>query len=125
LFKAESITENKSDQEFITKLISVIEKYLHDENFDSEVLAKEVFLSGSQLARKLHSISGQGPGEFIRNYKLNRAAQMIIENKLSITQIAYEVGFGSPAQFTRAFQKHFNCLPSEFKGLNRSTDFSL
>lgn len=125
LFKAESITENKSDQEFITKLISVIEKYLHDENFDSEVLAKEVFLSRSRLTRKLHLIYGRGPGEFIRNYKLNRAAKMIIENKLSITQIAYEVGFGSPAQFTRAFQKHFNCLPSEFKGLNRSTDFSL
>lgn len=115
LVKAETITGDKSDQEFIAKLISVIEKYLHDENFDSEILAKEVFVSRSQLTRKLHSILGQGPGEFIRNYKLNRAAQMILENKLSITQVALEVGFGSPAQFTRAFQKHFNCLPSEFK----------
>jgi len=40
---------------------------------------------------------------------------MILENKLSITQIALEVGFSSPAQFTRAFQKHYNCSPSEFK----------
>ena len=39
---------------------------------------------------------------------------MILENRLSITQISYEVGFGSPAQFTRSFKKHFNCLPSDF-----------
>ncbi|MEJ2616460.1 MAG: helix-turn-helix transcriptional regulator, partial [Ignavibacteriaceae bacterium] len=67
-----------------------------------------------QLHRKLHAITGQGPGEFIRIYKLKRAAQKILEKKLSITQIAYDIGFNSPAQFTRAFQKHFNCLPSEF-----------
>ena len=115
LVKAETITGDKSDQEFIAKLISIIEKYLHDENFDSEILAKEIFMSKSKLVRKIHSVTGQGPGEFIRNYKLKRAAQMILENKLSITQVALEVGFGSPAQFTRAFQKHFNCLPSEFK----------
>ncbi|MGB5530335.1 MAG: helix-turn-helix transcriptional regulator, partial [Ignavibacteriaceae bacterium] len=66
------------------------------------------------LNRKLHAVTGQGPGEFIRIYKLKRAAQMILENRLSITQIAYEVGFGSPAQFTRSFKKYFNCLPSEF-----------
>jgi len=67
------------------------------------------------LNRKLQAVVSQGPGEFIRNYKLKRAAQMILEKRFSITQIALEVGFGSPAQFTRAFQKHYNCLPSEFK----------
>ena len=113
--KPETVSLNKPDQEFIQKVNDVIEKYLINENFNSDVLAKEMFVSRSQLNRKLHAITDQGPGEFIRNYKLKRAAQMILENKLSITQIAYEVGFGSPAQFTRAFQKHYNSLPSEFK----------
>lgn len=110
-------SNSTEENELIKKASSVIENHLGDENFNSEVLAKEVFMSRSQLTRKMQSVIGQGPGEFIRNYKLNRAAQMIIENKLSITQIALEVGFGSPSQFTRAFQKHFNCLPSEFKSL--------
>ena len=113
--RAESISNNASDNEFIQKIIDTIEKNLNNEKFNSDTLAKELFLSRSQLNRKLQAIANQGPGEFIRTIKLKRAAQMILENRLSITQIAYEVGFGSPAQFSRAFQKHFSCLPSEFK----------
>lgn len=111
----ELITTNTFDKEFLEKISKIIEAQLQNENFTSVNLAEELFISRSQLTRKLNAISGQGPGEFIRTYKLKRSAQMIIENKLSITQIALEVGFGSPAQFTRAFQKHFSCLPSEFK----------
>lgn len=112
---AESASYNKDEKELLEKVSSIIEKYLGDENFNSEMLAKEMFMSRSQLTRKMQSATGQGPGEFIRNYKLSRSAKLILEKKLSITQIALEVGFGSPAQFTRAFQKHFSCLPSEFK----------
>ncbi|MEJ2104458.1 MAG: response regulator, partial [Ignavibacteriaceae bacterium] len=112
--KAESVSSNVVDKEFVQKIINIIEKNLGDENFSSEALAEQLFVSRSQLNRKLQSVSGQGPGEFIRAFKLKRAAQLILENKLNITQIAYEVGFGSPAQFTRAFKKYFNCLPSDF-----------
>jgi signal transduction histidine kinase/ligand-binding sensor domain-containing protein/DNA-binding response OmpR family regulator len=122
---AESITTNSYDKDFVEKIVKIIETNLQNENFNSEHLAEQLYVSRSQLNRKLNAITGQGPGEFIRIYKLKHAAQMILESKLSITQIALEVGFGSPAQFTRAFQKHFNCLPSEFKDLNSSTDFSL
>jgi|WetSurMetagenome_2_1015567.scaffolds.fasta_scaffold01847_3 signal transduction histidine kinase/ligand-binding sensor domain-containing protein/DNA-binding response OmpR family regulator len=117
---AESITTNSFDKEFVEKIIKIIETHLQNENFTSESLSEELFVSRSQLNRKLNAITGQGPGEFIRIYKLKRAAQMILENKLSITQIALEVGFSSPAQFTRAFQKHFNCLPSEFHLTNQN-----
>lgn len=116
----ESITTNTFDKEFLEKINKIIEKHLQNENFTSDNLAEELFVSRSQLNRKLSAITGKGPGEFIRIFKLKRAAQMIIENKLSITQIALEVGFSSPAQFTRAFQKHFNCLPSEFNQTNKS-----
>jgi signal transduction histidine kinase/ligand-binding sensor domain-containing protein/DNA-binding response OmpR family regulator len=115
LLPAESISYNKEGKELIEKASAIVEKYLADENFNSEILAREMFMSRSQLTRKMQSAIAQGPGEFIRNYKLNSSAKLILDKKLSITQIALEVGFGSPAQFTRAFQKHFNCLPSEFK----------
>ncbi len=111
---AESVASNVVDKEFVQKIMDIIEKNLGNENFNSETLAELLFVSRSQLNRKLQGVTGQGPGEFIRGYKLKRAAQMILENRLSITQIAYEVGFGSPAQFTRSFKKYFNCLPSEF-----------
>jgi signal transduction histidine kinase/ligand-binding sensor domain-containing protein/DNA-binding response OmpR family regulator len=110
----ESVVSNSIDEEFMRTLMYTIEENLNNEDFNSEVLAQKLFVSRSQLHRKLQALTGQAPGEFIRIYKLKRAAQMIVENKLSITQIAYEVGFGSPAQFTRAFKKYFSCLPSEY-----------
>ena len=98
----------------LKKLLRLSKQICKMKTLRVEHLAEELFVSRSQLNRKLNAIVGHGPGEFIRVYKLKRSAQMILENKLSITQIALEVGFSSPAQFTRAFQKHFNCLPSEF-----------
>ncbi|MDP2365207.1 MAG: ATP-binding protein, partial [Ignavibacteria bacterium] len=110
-----SIVSNDIDKGFMDKVLDALENNLNNENFDTELLAKEIFISRRQLHRKLQAVTGQAPGEFIRIFKLKRAAQMLIENRFSVTQIALEVGFGSPAQFTRAFKKYFGCLPSEFK----------
>jgi signal transduction histidine kinase/DNA-binding response OmpR family regulator/streptogramin lyase len=109
-----SLTTSTIDNEFLQKVLTISEKNLNNEKFDTESLAQEMFVSRRQLHRKLQAITGQGPGEFIRTLRLKRAAQMLIEKKMSVTQIALEVGFESPAQFTRAFKKHFNILPSEF-----------
>lgn len=103
-----------ADDDFVKKTIDLVEKNLDKSNFGTEQLAKELFVSRTQLHRKMLEITGKAPGEFIRIIKFKHAAQLISEKRLSITQIAYEIGFSSPAQFTRAFSKHFNCLPSEY-----------
>ena len=98
--------------------MNVAEINLHNSEFDSESFAKKMFVSRSQFYRKMIAITGQGPGEFIRTYRLKKSAQLLIEKKLSVTQIALEVGFNSPSHFTKAFQQYFNCLPSEFIAQN-------
>lgn len=113
--KPDTLVPNILDKEFIQKVTEAIEKKIYDFNFDSEKLAQEVGVSRSQLNRKIKALTGQGPGEYIRSIKLKKAAQMILENKFGITQIALEIGFASPAHFTKAFKKHFGCLPSEFR----------
>ncbi len=113
--KSETVVSNPVDKEFLDNIISVLEKNLSNENFDSEMLAEKIHVSRRQLHRKLQAVSGQAPGEFIRLFKLKRAARMLIENNFGVTQIAFEVGFGSPSQFTKAFKKYFGCLPSVFK----------
>ena len=110
----EKLTSNAVDGEFIQRVLNAAEKNIGNAEFDTEHLAQELFVSRRQLHRKIQAITGQGPGEFIRVFRLKKAAQMLIENKLNVTQIALEVGFESPAQFTRAFKKHFNVLPSDF-----------
>ncbi|HEX7357595.1 MAG TPA: ATP-binding protein, partial [Ignavibacteriaceae bacterium] len=116
--KPENFTPNKADQEFIVNAINIVEKYISDPEFDSEKFAKEIFLSRSQLHRKILNISGQSTGEFIRTIRLKKAAALLLEKKLSVTQIAFEIGFSSPSHFTKAFKQMFDCLPSEY--LNNS-----
>lgn len=114
------ITGNIVDEEFMNRVIDSTQKNLGNNNFNSEFLAEELFISKRQLHRKLLAITGQGPGEFIRIMRLKKAAKMLLEKKLSVTQIAYEVGFESPAQFSRAFKKQFDVLPSEFNKIKNN-----
>ena len=115
-----SIAVTSLDSEFLNKAFKVAEKNLSNTEFNTEAFAKEMFLSRSQFHRKLLAITGQAPGEFLRSFRLKRAATFILEKRLSITQIAFEVGFSSPSHFTKAFRQQFNCLPTEFIEKNNS-----
>ncbi|MEJ2614232.1 MAG: two-component regulator propeller domain-containing protein [Ignavibacteriaceae bacterium] len=117
---ADNLTATSTDCEFLNKAFKIVEKKISDAEFDSEAFAKEMFVSRSQLHRKLMALTGCPPGEFVRSFRLKRAAQMILDNRLSITQIAFEVGFSSPSHFTKVFRKQFNCLPSEFNKNQKS-----
>ncbi len=112
--KPETVTANPLDEEFFQKAFELIEKNLDNVNFDTETFAKEMFLSRMQFHRKLQAITGQTPGDFVRSFRLKKAAQMLKENRLSVTQIAFAVGYNSPSQFSRAFSKQFNCTPTEY-----------
>lgn len=112
--RPERVTTNPLDDEFLKKAFDIVEEHLDDVNFDTELLAEELFVSRMQLHRKIQAITGHAPGEFIRNYRLKRAAEMLLEKKLSVTQVAYEIGYNSPSHFSKAFTKYFNCSPSEY-----------
>ncbi len=113
-----SVAVTSLDNEFLRKAFDVAEKNLSDTEFNTEAFAGEMFLSRSQFHRKLIAVTGQGPGEFLRTIRLKRAAALILENRLSITQISFEVGFNNPSHFAKAFRQLFNCLPTEF--INKS-----
>lgn len=112
--KPANLVVNKLDEEFLSKAFQVTEKNIDKPEFDTEQFAKEMFLSRSQLHRKLLAITGHTPGEFVRTFRLKKAASLILEKRLSVTQIAFEVGFNSPSHFSKAFRQQFNCLPTEF-----------
>jgi signal transduction histidine kinase/ligand-binding sensor domain-containing protein/DNA-binding response OmpR family regulator len=108
-----------ADDDFINKALELINKNIDKVNYGTEQLAKELFVSRTQLHRKVMTIIGQPPGEFIRTIKLKHAAKLLLEKRFSVTQIAYEIGFSSPAQFSRAFSKQYNCTPSEYSASNK------
>jgi AraC-like DNA-binding protein len=70
-------------------------------------------MSRTQLHRKLKALTGKPASLYIRSVKLAKAKEMITEQQANISEIAYSLGFSSPAYFTRCFREEFGCPPSD------------
>jgi YesN/AraC family two-component response regulator len=108
------LTTNKSDLDFINKLNEEIDKHISDSNFSIESLSDKLFISRSNLQRKLKSVCGYTPGDYLRTYRLKKAARLLLEDKLRVNEVAYEVGFSSASYFSKCFIKQFGMLPKDF-----------
>lgn len=102
------------ENEFFQKATRVVEENIVNPQFNTEQFAELMYLSRSQLHRKLLQLTNETPGQFMRTIRLKYAAKLLLQNNLNITQIALEVGFNSPSHFTKAFKQFFGCTPSEF-----------
>lgn len=103
------------DEKFLQRAIAIIEKNIDDPDFTTQVLARQIGMSRSQLHRKLNALTDKGPQVFIRIIRLKRAAQLLAQKTGNVTEIAYEVGFASVAHFSKRFREFFGKLPSEYQ----------
>ena len=102
------------DNEFLEKIIEKINLNIEETEFNSDELAMALGISQRQLYRKLKGITGNTVHEFITKVKMNQAEELIKNSNLSISQIAYKLGFSEPSNFSRTFSKHFGCSPSQY-----------
>jgi signal transduction histidine kinase/CheY-like chemotaxis protein len=100
---------------FIEKVRKVIEAQLDNELFGVDMLCDVVGLSRAQLHRKLKSTIGYTPGELIRMIRLQQALQLLRSGELTAAEIAYKVGFSSPASFSTSFSNYFGYAPRDVK----------
>ncbi|MEP0861172.1 MAG: response regulator [Ignavibacterium sp.] len=112
--KTDEYKYSPEENEFIQNAIRIVEENISNIDFDTEKLAEKIFLSRSQLHRKLIQLTNESPGEFIRTIRLKYAAKLLLQKNFNITQIALEVGFNSPSHFSKAFKQFFNLTPKEF-----------
>lgn len=108
------VTLNSADELFIGKVLESIERNMSSPEYSVEVLGEDVAMSRMQLYRKLKSLTGQSGVEFIRTIRLKRAAQLLEQNRLTIAEITYEVGFNDLQYFRECFKKQFGVTPSEY-----------
>ena len=110
------IEEESSDKKFIDKVMEIVKANYKNSYYEISDLVEAMGISKSLFNKKMQSLVGQPAGQFLRNYRLNIAYELILKNKktknMNISEIAYEVGFNDPKYFTRCFTKHFNVLPS-------------
>ena len=101
------------DRQFLDKLRQVAERELENEHFSVEELARQMAMSRSQLHRKMSAITGQSTGEFLRNYRLDRAMELLRSKSGNVSEIAWQVGFGNAKYFSTSFKERFGISPSE------------
>jgi DNA-binding response OmpR family regulator/anti-sigma regulatory factor (Ser/Thr protein kinase) len=100
------------DEKLIKQAIQVVEKNMANADFSVEELSRELGMSRVHLYKKLLSLTGKSPIEFIRTVRLKRAAQLLEKSQLTVSEIAYQVGFNNPKYFTKYFKEEFQVLPS-------------
>jgi len=114
LADANSLTTNSSDKKFLEKIIAIIEERITDPQLSVEELSREMAMSRSSLHKKLKSMSGHVPNEFIRLIRLKHAARLLLSNEYNVSEIGYMVGFNSHSYFSKCFYQHFKLTPTEF-----------
>ncbi|REE08741.1 two component regulator with propeller domain [Winogradskyella pacifica] len=106
---------SKRDLEFLENITEIIEKNLSNSNFGVEELSTEAGLSSSHFYRKLKQLTGQVPNAYLRNFRLQRAAELLDSNSgFNVAEVMYQIGIESNSYFSTSFKKLHGVSPSEY-----------
>ncbi len=113
--KGESIKiMNPHDEQFLNRLMELMESCWNEYWLNIHELGRRIGVSKSQLYRKMISLTGFSPSDFIKEFRLEKALKLIEKQKANISEIAYSTGFNSGSYFSKCFKKRFNILPSDY-----------
>jgi DNA-binding response OmpR family regulator len=113
-FIIDEIAHTSTDEKFIKRVMDIISRHISDSKFNIETLSEKAGISRMHLHRKILGLFGQSPGDFLRTIRLKRGAELLKEKSGNISEIAYEVGFENPANFSTSFRQQFGISPSEY-----------
>lgn len=103
------------DKAFMTSFYNLLEKELSNPEIDIQMMSEMLKMSRTKFYYKVKGLTGENPGTFFKRYKLNRAAELILEGKYTFSEIADMTGFSTPAHFSTSFKKEFGVAPSQYK----------
>lgn len=118
LVETASPVVNPAADLFIQKLSAIIEEHINDEAFTVEQLCRKIFMSHSQLHRKLDALTGCSPNKFIRMIRLKKAIELLKDPTRSITSIAMECGYSDSGYFARVFKQEYGMTAQEWRSGN-------
>lgn len=101
------------DKQFLNQLHAIIQKNLSDSEFGVEDIGKEIGLSRVQLYRKVKAMTGSSVVDLLRKARLAKAKRLLESRSMSVSEVAYEVGFSAPSYFTKCFKEEYGMLPGE------------
>lgn len=101
------------DKQFLNQLHAIIQKNLSDSEFGVEDIGKGIGLSRVQLYRKVKAMTGSSVVDLLRKARLAKAKRLLESRSMSVSEVAYEVGFSAPSYFTKCFKEEYGMLPGE------------
>ncbi len=113
--KVSVLASNTVDKDFLERFEIILEKKHEHSDLSIEELASEMAVSVSSFYGKIKSITGSSPVEFVRTYRLKKAAQLLKTTTLNVTEISEKCGFGTQKYFSNSFKKHFGITPLEYR----------
>jgi signal transduction histidine kinase/DNA-binding response OmpR family regulator len=108
----------RPDQKFLADLTAIVEANLARPELSVDDVAHSLGLSRVQLYRKVKAVLGTGVSDFIQGLRLTKSRQLLLEDGLTIAEVAYQLGFSSPAYFSTSFRGRYQLSPSEFRALH-------
>jgi len=114
-------TVQNIDKDFISRLHQIMEANLDNERFGVSELANAANVSRSNLHRKVHAYNRNSTSQFIREYRLKKAMEMLRFEEATVAEIAYRVGFSSPTYFNTCFKDFYGITPGEAKLIQQSS----
>ena len=112
--KLSSLVTSSVDNDFIRKLNAYISDNISIEHLNMDQVAAAMNMSYISMYRKIKLLTGMVPLDYVKIFRLKRAAELLKQNKLQIQEISYQVGFSSPAYFSSCFSKYYKMSPSDY-----------
>ncbi|MVM29860.1 response regulator [Spirosoma sp. HMF4905] len=117
--KPTNVQVSSTEEVFLQNAIRIIEHHLSESSFSVEQLADELNLSRMQLHRKLKSLTNQSATEFVRDVRLQRAANLLAARSATVSEVAFTVGFESLSYFSKSFKEKYGVLPSDYEPITQ------
>ena len=117
LLEPEHTSVESNIEKFISRAITILEKNISDPAYNVEQFSNDIGMSQVQLYRKLTTVTGQTPAEFMRVIRLKKAAKMLeeaIEKDINVSEISFKLGFSNHSHFSQLFKKYYGLTPSDY-----------
>jgi signal transduction histidine kinase/ligand-binding sensor domain-containing protein/DNA-binding response OmpR family regulator len=114
ILRPSGVSVTSPDEKFLVKAMEVVEKNISNPDFDIESFAAATGVSRMQLYRKFDALTNMTVKEFVRSIRLKRASQLLLEKKMSVSEVAFATGFRDLSHFRKCFSREFGMSASEY-----------
>jgi len=108
------VAVTSADEQFLEQALRIVEQQIDNADFTVEDFARELAVSRPLLFVKIKALTDFTPNKLIKNIRLKRAAQLLSQQKLTVSEVAYQVGFRDPRYFSKCFRKEYGKTPTDF-----------